>query len=103
MSRGLGRVERGCWDIIQRNEYLPTSEIAALVFELFGTEDGEECFFPDKVNKAQASATRRALRSLARKGLIVPLSRRYQDGERRWATVEAAKKYLEQTASIGLL
>jgi hypothetical protein len=79
MSKGLGRIQRGCLRVIEEYEAAgkrPTTfNIAAEVYRVR----------PDRLSDAQHAATKRALASLQQKGLVcgqqhLELARSIYDG-----------------------
>jgi hypothetical protein len=69
MSRGLGRIERECLRVIEKNEAAgnasTTLEIAGHVYEIKRDRRGH-----GTINDAQHTAVKRALAGLRRKGLV---------------------------------
>lgn len=91
MSRGIGAIQRRLVETLEQHEgLLDTFELAAHAYGLN----------PDTalLEEAQLVAVRRALRGLARKGVIADLGRRgWSGGRRRWANLGAAARYRERT------
>jgi hypothetical protein len=69
MSRGLGRIERECLRVIEKNEAAgrpsTTVDIGGDVYEIKRDRRGYR-----RINRAQYVATKRALAGLRRKGLV---------------------------------
>ena len=84
MSRGLGMVQRMCLSVLESHgDHLDSIEIAGRALDKEVINDSEHVSF------------RRALRTLAERGLVVDLGRGFRDGRRRWALPEAAKRYFQ--------
>ena len=81
MSRGLGKIQRGCLAVFQsrKTELLDTLEIAAAVVGR------------DEITVSDQVTVRRALRNLAKAGHIVDRGRGYSDKRQRWELATAAK------------
>jgi hypothetical protein len=101
MSRGLGRVQKGCLRIIGEwrveGEWPTTFDIAAEVYQIKPNKDGVRY-----VSDAQHVAVKRALESLQCLGLVIGARlHRAGDDDRtelahHWMTVNGARKYLKQ-------
>lgn len=88
MSRGLGKVQRMCLDVLTEQEkMLDSIEIAGRALDKEAINDSEHVSF------------RRALRKLADRGLVVDMGRGFRDGRRCWALPDAAKRYFERVES----
>ena len=89
MSKGLGRIQRGCLRVIEDYEAVgkrPTTfNIAAEVYRVRRDEHGNRM-----VSDAQHAATKRALASLGRMGLITGNSILSWRGRYRMAAASAA-------------
>jgi hypothetical protein len=73
MSRGLGRIERG---VIKALESTPDRlDVFELARRVYVVREG---------SPAQVVSVRRALASLAGKGLIADPGRMWRDGRKRW-------------------
>jgi len=84
MSRGLGKVQRMCMDVLaNQEEMLDSIEIAGRALDKKVINDSEHVSF------------RRALRQLSAKRLVVDMGRGFHDGRRRWALPHAAKRYFD--------
>jgi len=89
MSRGLGRIQRMCLDVLtEQGKMLDSIEIA-------GRALGKEV-----INDSEHTPFRRALRKLSAKGLVVDMGRRFWSGRRHWALPEVAKHYFERIESV---
>lgn len=86
MSRGPGKTQREILELFKREpDKMPDSiEVAAKLH-------GE-----NPVPESKAVSTRRALRGLAERGLLVDMGRHWHNGRRRWATPEEAERYHER-------
>ena len=92
MSRGLGRIERDCLRVIEEYEAAgrkPTTfNIAAQVYRVERNRRGNRM-----INEAQHVATKRALASLRRKGLV--------SGQQDTAVFPSGEKYFPHADSAG--
>ncbi|MFW5690836.1 MAG: hypothetical protein ACOCXY_03410 [Planctomycetota bacterium] len=89
MSRGLGKVQRMCLDVLSRQEStLDSIEIAGRALDKSEINDSEHVSF------------RRALRKLADRGLVVDMGRSFHDRRRRWALPDVAKRYFERVELV---
>ncbi len=117
MSRGLGWVQQGCLQVIDKYERkagrgqlrLPTTfDIAAGVYDVKPDKHGNQW-----INDAQHVAVKRALEGLQRKSLIVglrtqlarvpgygPLSDGRTELCHHWMTEKGAQKYLQDPDNI---
>lgn len=85
MSRGLGKVQRMCLDVLDKQEStLDSIEIAGRALDKCEINDSEHVSF------------RRALRKLADRGLVVDMGRGFRDGRRHWALPDVARRYFER-------
>ena len=85
MSRGLGKVQRLCLDVLEeRAKLLDSIEIAGRALGKYEISDSEHVSF------------RRALRKLAARGLVVDMGRGFRDGRRCWALPDVARRYFER-------
>ncbi len=75
MSKGLGRIQRGCLDYIAANGVNTTMALTQVI-----------CPETEMITAPQLVAIRRALLSLERKGLLHSMPRTHYDGCRRWGT-----------------
>lgn len=85
MSRGLGKVQRMCVNVLaQDSEPRDSISIAATALD------------KDMINESEHVSFRRALRKLARAGKVVDLGRSFHNKRRHWALPDAAKRYNEE-------
>ena len=85
MSRGHGRIQRQCMDVIaQAGDSLDSIEIAGRALR------------KNRINESEHVSFRRALRKLCDEGLIVDLGRAWRRGRRHWALPEVAIAYCER-------
>ena len=89
MSKGIGKLQREIIELFENNMHLmfDSLEITAIVHELNAVAT---------VTESQAVSTRRALRGLAKRKLIVDMGRGWRDGRRRWATPEQAERHRDR-------
>ena len=84
MSRGLGKIQRMCLEVLtEQGKRLDSIEIA------------ERALGKDVINDSEHASFRRALRKLSAKGLVVDMGRRFRFGRRHWALPEVAKHHFE--------
>jgi len=89
MSRGLGKVQRMCLDVLtQDGKMLDSIEITGRALDKYEINDSEHVSF------------RRALRKLADRGLVVDMGRSFHDRRRRWALPDVAKRYFERVELV---
>lgn len=89
MSRGPGKLQRAILDFFENpppgQDDMPDSiTLAGILHNV------------NPVPESAVVSTRRALRGLAERGLIVDMGRGWRYGRRRWATPERAAKYLKR-------
>ncbi len=72
MSRGLSQHQRDILSALRFHGIMDTIQIACW------------CLSKKQITLSEASSFRRALRTLARDGLVAPMGRNYPDGRRRW-------------------
>src|SRR5690348_3630824 len=84
MSRGLGKVERKCLEVLadksQSKEGLFSTTLLAA--RVYGVE---------QITAAQHASIRRALSGLARKGLVIRLGRRQRANAEHWGLASEAR------------
>jgi hypothetical protein len=85
MSRGLGRLERAVLEVFKRDpaKLLDSITVTILLHDKYATQ-------------AQYSATRRALGSLQKKGLLTRLEGSWRFGRSFYALPDAAQAYAER-------
>jgi hypothetical protein len=83
MSHGLGVIQRGCLEVLALNksDVLDSIAIAGLVV-------GRQT-----ITEAEHVSVRRALRKLAKAGLVIDLGRGFRQGRRHWALPETAAEW----------
>ncbi len=87
MSRGLGKVQRMCMNVLaQEPEPMDSIAIAA------------RALGKDQINENEHVSFRRALRKLARAGKVVNLGRSFHNNRRHWALPEGADRYFDDLA-----
>ena len=86
MSKGPGKVQRAILELFERepDSMLDSIEIAARIHA------------QNPVPQSQMVSTRRALRGLADRGMIVDMGRGWHGGRRRWATAAKAEAYRDR-------
>ena len=84
MSRGPGRTQRQALEVLER-EARSMDAVEVACSALGRTITGSE-----------ASSYRRALRSLARRGIVADLGRSYRFGRRHYATLDVAAEMQER-------
>ena len=86
MSKGPGKVQRAILELFESEPDImrDSIEIAAHVFDR------------NPVPQSEVVSTRRALRGLAARGLIVDMGRHWHINRRRWATPEKADRHQER-------
>ncbi len=88
MSRGLGALQRRVLSTLAaRGSYALSLDVAATVFAT------------SSVTPAQDAATRRALRGLAARGLVVRLPNKFRRGQHAWASPDAAAAYQRRVSA----
>jgi hypothetical protein len=96
VSRGLGRIQNKCLEALaNRDPAMQKGLVGEGVFETIMV--AVLAFGDDVITQAQYASVRRALGSLACKGLVKNLGRRFHNNRGRWALPEAAKAYLEKS------
>jgi hypothetical protein len=83
MSKGPGKIQRAILELfeLEPENMMDSIEIAARVFD------------QNPVGQSETVSTRRALRGLADRGLLVDMGRHWRFGRRRWATPDGAAAY----------
>ena len=82
MSRGMGKVQQLCMEVLaEQSKEIDSIAIAA------------EALQKDEITESEHVSFRRALRQLERAGKIVDLGRSFRDRRRHWALPEIAKRY----------
>ena len=84
MSRGLGKIQRDCLEVFKLNdgELLDSIQVAI----------GVVC--RDTITDSELASVRRALRKLAKAGLVVDMARRgWASNTRHWALPETAAEW----------
>lgn len=92
MSKGLGRIQRACLEVLKLNPNDPLDSIVitALVVER------------ETVTESEHVSVRRALRKLASAGLVIDMQRRgWHSNRRHWALPETATKYYRELLAMG--
>jgi hypothetical protein len=85
MSRGLGKLQRDLLETLEENnKSIDTLTLAALVYDVQPDANGVH-----RINNAQHTAVRRAMRNLHKRGLVVDLERPHSDARRYWASIKA--------------
>lgn len=84
MSRGMGKVQRMCLDVLEKSDKTIDS------IEVAGRALGKM-----QVEISEGRSFRRALQKLAEQGLVIDMGRHWRFGRRHWATREVAEKYFE--------
>jgi hypothetical protein len=92
MSRGLGKIQRMCMDVLANQESMLDS------IEIAGKALGKK-----EINDSEHVSFRRALRKLARAGMIVDMGRGFHDGRRRWALPDVAKREFDELRQLGFM
>ena len=85
MSRGLGKVQRMCLDVLRQHDWVVDSITIAA-----------EALSKQAISESEHASFRRALRKLAAHGLVIDMGRCFRDGRRHWATPETAKRYFDK-------
>jgi len=86
MSRGLGKVQRMCLEVLAgQREEIDSIVIAA------------KALGKDEISDSEHVSFRRALRQLARAGKVVDMGRAYHNRRRYWALPEIAKRSFDLT------
>lgn len=89
MSRGFGKVQKTCLRVLREQDYPEDSiTIASLALG------------KDSITTSEHSSYRRALRKLARAGLVVDMGRNWRRGRRHWALPEVAERSLKWMAAM---
>ena len=89
MSRGLGKVQRMCLDVLKGSgKMLDSIEIAGRALD------------KREINHSEHASFRRALRKLADMGLIVNMTRHWHNNRRWWAMPEVAKRIFDREAKV---
>jgi hypothetical protein len=88
MSRGLGRIEQSALRVLEAGELMSPLEIAARAEHVA------------VVSEAVYRSYARALRTLARKGLIQDVGRHFRHGSKRYALPDAATAYEARVRTV---
>jgi hypothetical protein len=84
MSRGLGKVQQTCRDVLaDEGALLDSIEIAG------------RALHKEVINDSEHASFRRALRKLADCRMVVDMGRGFRHGRRCWALPDAAKRYFD--------
>lgn len=85
MSKGPGKVQQAIIELFESEPdgMFDSIEIAARIHDL------------NPVSESQAVSTRRALRGLAERGVVVDMGHGWRGGRKKWATPKKAAAYRE--------
>ena len=101
MSRGLGQIQKKCLEALATKDQISEGQLCEGL-EKEGVFDTITVAWLVnglcQVSESHYASVRRALTSLARKGLVKNMGRSFHDNIGRWALPEAAKAYLEKSA-----
>jgi hypothetical protein len=82
MSRGIGRIQRLCLQVLaDHGGMLDSINIAG------------KAMAKEVVQRAEVESFRRALRQLTAQGHVVDMSRHFHDNRKRWALPDQAEAY----------
>ena len=84
MSKGLGKTERMCLEVLKEYKMCDSIEIAGRALGKY------------EVSNAEHTTFRRALNSLLRKAVVVNMSRSWHSNRCRWALPHEADAHLER-------